>query len=380
MKIQKSVGIVYGYFVLNSGIGRHLEETAKHFNNPEAYKILTIDKNFDTSENLEVSYMPCKRNLNFLSLEENLSFSQAINNLKNDSDIVLHSHGVYDINPDIYTAHICLSKCFNIMLSIFGKSIVIKSFPEFNKILDLEKRMLNRLEERQIFSVSKKLSIDLYGEYGLSAEQMKIVLNSSRFSIKKIKYFCPQKIYSEIILGTIGGNFYAKGFPFVCKLIAELKRRGYRVKCVIVGCNNQTIADLKNFLEKENLCFISDSLILKGKIEIGENFYAQLDCYLCLSLFENHSLSTLEAMSLGIPVVSNCLNSVFYDAKLYDPNLTICQLTNLDDIQEMADAVENILLNSPYRDCLISSGFQIVRCTSWKSVAADYERLYLASC
>jgi glycosyltransferase involved in cell wall biosynthesis len=380
MAFKRLVGITYGYFVPNGGIGRHIAETAKRFINPELCKILTLEQRFDNFDSVKVSFIGCKREPVFLSSEENTNFSEAINQIQKKQSLIIHSHGVYNIKPDLYTAHICLLNSFEIMIAIFGKQIVENFVPNFHKIVETEKRMLNTLKEEQIFSVSKKLSIDLSKNYGLDTVKMKIILNSSRFPLKKITYSYYENSITEIILGTIGSNFYAKGFPFVCKLIAELNRRGHKTKCIIAGCNERTISDLSFFIQQENISYISDSLILKGRIDIGEDFYSQLDCYLCLSFLESHSLSTLEAMSLGIPVISNSINSVFYDAKLDDPSLTLCEVQSLNNIQEMADAVEHIVLDSKYRDRLINSGFSIVSQTSWESVAAAYENLYVNLC
>jgi glycosyltransferase involved in cell wall biosynthesis len=264
------------------------------------------------------------------------------------------------------------------MLSVFGKDIVERCVQNFQEIVNTEKRMLDELEENQIFAVSKKMSVDLANEYGFNKNKIKIILNSSRFLVRRSREFLGEEGCNEITLGTIGGNFYGKGLPFVCQLISEINKRGYKSKCFIAGCNSQTLSDLKAFLDKEGISDIIDSLILKGKIEVDETFYSQLDCYLCLSLLENHSLSTLEAMSLGIPVMSNCANSVFHDAKLSDPSLNFCELRNLNDVQEMADSLENIFLDCDYRNNLINSGFKAVNQTSWKSVAQEYEKLYFS--
>ena len=93
-------------------------------------------------------------------------------------------------------------------------------------------------------------------------------------------------------------------------------------------------------------------------------------------MYEGYSLSTLEAMALGIPVISSDLNGVFYDASLERPSLTLGRVKDITNISEVADLVEQIGEDRGFKRNLIKNGFKITEQSSWKSVAKAYEVQY----
>lgn len=116
----------------------------------------------------------------------------------------------------------------------------------------------------------------------------------------------------------------------------------------------------------------------KKKYRRIEKFYQSLDGYVCLSAYEGFSLSTLEAMSLGVPVVSSSQNGVFFDARIKRPDLPLAEVKDIKDEKEATELVRKILCDIRFREEIIRSGLEITQSLSWKDVAQTYEQRYKA--
>ncbi len=355
------IGIVYGYCVKHGGVGRYITETITHFKNPSNFELLTIEKNSNTPTTKTI-LINCERDLRFMSIKENKSFSNKIKELFEKYDII-HSHGVYDFLLDIYTAHICLASYFGKFIEIFGKEYLPEHLrKDYHKLINLEERMLSNLHEEGLIAVSNKVAEDLSNRYKISKKRIEIVSGSSRFckekgTENKKKDFCT--------IGFTGGNLYAKGIVFMKDIFNRLVSKGIRLRCVGVGCND----DIKKFLETNSRYEIN----VMGKSDIQKDFYRKLDIYLCLSIYEGYSLSTLEAMSLGVPVISSNLNGVFYDAK---EELPLARIEDVSDTNEVIGMIEKIIFDEYFRNKVVDSGYKIVNRLSWADVATKYESIY----
>ena len=98
--------------------------------------------------------------------------------------------------------------------------------------------------------------------------------------------------------------------------------------------------------------------------------FAHCQAYVFPSLMEGFGLPALEAMGYGAPVVSSnatCLPEVYGDAAHYfDP-------TNTDD---MARAINDVLINKRLRQKLIEKGSRQVKKYSWKRMAEQTHQIY----
>ncbi len=88
------------------------------------------------------------------------------------------------------------------------------------------------------------------------------------------------------------------------------------------------------------------------------------------SKMEGFGLTGLEAMSLGLPVISSnasCLPEVYGEAALYfDPNSK----------QDLVDCLEKLIKDSVLRDTLIAAGYHQVRKYSWDKMGRETIAIY----
>src|SRR3989344_9691500 len=149
------IKLVYGYYVKNSGIGRFISEILKRTKFQDNYEIITLENTISLPSNSKIRLINCGRNNEFLNIDENLNFSDEVNKIISNNVLdIFHSHGVYNIRPDIYTAHICFASYFEVLQNLFGADTTQVN----SSILGLERRLIDVMEEERIFPVSIKVA------------------------------------------------------------------------------------------------------------------------------------------------------------------------------------------------------------------------------
>jgi glycosyltransferase involved in cell wall biosynthesis len=351
------IRIVYGYLVKHGGVGRYISEVVSRSSRQSEIEIVTLEQELTLPEKAKVIRVDCKRDKQFLSVSENLDFSDKVNELATNGGLT-HSHGVYRIRPDIYTAHICLKTYFDRVKSVGGQEEIPD---DAEKIVSLEMNIL--ANSKKVTAVSGKVADELCSNYGLDRRDIVLVKGASRF---KPFSFQPNVLRadSSLTLGFIGGNLKAKGADLIVRAANRLKGAGKKVKVIGAG-TNQGINE--HFKKKAKFNFE-----LIGKVELGSDFYRDLDIFICSSTYEAYSLSTLEAMALGIPVISSNSNGVFYD----NPDATLARVEDITDDEELAEVVMRTHEDYEFRKRIVSAGRKVSLQTSWEEIAKAYDLLY----
>jgi glycosyltransferase involved in cell wall biosynthesis len=223
-------------------------------------------------------------------------------------------------------------------------------------MIDTEGRLITSIPKERIFAVSGKVARELSYAYGLEREKIRITPGASRFPLSsKIKHNAKE----GYVIGFVGGNVYTKGIALLADVIGELHTRRTEVRCVGAGCGK----DVREFLQGR--CKF-ESL---GKHEILPSFYHGLDCFVSLGPYEAWSLSTIEAMSQMVPVVSTEENGVFEGA---EGRFALAGRS----VVRIADMVERVLTDSEFAEVVVKSGLDIVNKLNWEENAKKYEELY----
>jgi hypothetical protein len=132
------IGVAYGYYVKHGGIGRYLANVFENLDNPENVALLALEKTLPLPFKMQFEKIRCVRDTRFLNIDENLDFSEGV--IKRAPKFkAIHSHGIYDFSPEIYTAHICFDKYARRIKTFLGKKYIT---PELKKMCELEKKMI----------------------------------------------------------------------------------------------------------------------------------------------------------------------------------------------------------------------------------------------
>jgi glycosyltransferase involved in cell wall biosynthesis len=110
---------------------------------------------------------------------------------------------------------------------------------------------------------------------------------------------------------------------------------------------------------------MADSVILTGRApeEQVASLYRMARAYVFPSLFEGFGLTQIEAMASGIPIAlsrASVMPEVGQDAAIYFDPL---------DVNEMADAIEQVLWDDALRERLVTAGLGRSRDFSWAETA-----------
>lgn len=167
------------------------------------------------------------------------------------------------------------------------------------------------LAKRAAAITGPSLKVDEYFKKRKVDKQVHVIDNSielSGFDISKVDPQMPKKIREElniskdktvgIFIGRLGRE---KSIDFVLKALAEYLKNDDRFHLIIVG-GGPSETELKELTTELG---IDNMVSFIGKVDHSEtiNYYAASDVFITASLTEMMSISMLEAMSMGLPVI-----------------------------------------------------------------------------
>ncbi len=204
--------------------------------------------------------------------------------------IVTTHHDMEDI---VFSRTAALKKRSHfVSLDVFDDypDIVESTFYPFLNIL------LNLLNSKVIAVSNNVRSI-----YTSNPDDTRIETVYAPFDETAFKYNYEGFVVEKITLGTVGRLATPKGH--ICLLQAMKKLIGYRsdVHLKIIG-DGPLRAEMKLFIKENKL---EDNVTLCGNMTHNVNLYDGIDIYIQPSISEGCSITMLEAMGVGIPVIAS---------------------------------------------------------------------------
>ena len=153
------------------------------------------------------------------------------------------------------------------------------------------------------------------------------------------------------------------------RLVMAVKKINQDLKLVIV-CVRNIFYD--RFLEKIKKLQAEKFVNLVGFVpdEDLAALYSQAESFVFPSFWEGFGLPGLEAMALGLPVISSnssCLPEVYGEAALYFNPLKV---------EELAEKIKLLRSNQQLREKLVKAGFSQVKKYSWEKMARETLKVY----
>ena len=149
----------------------------------------------------------------------------------------------------------------------------------------------------------------------------------------------------------------------------ELNQKNSKLSLVIACARNVFLERFKKELEKKRGL---DLVVLAGFVPDGEliALYQEAEAFVTPSLLEGFGLPGLEAMAIGLPVISSnasCLPEIYGQAAVYFNPL---------DINDIAKKIGEVVGNEKKSQLLIKKGFEQVKKYSWQKMAKETLRVY----
>ena len=265
-----------------------------------------------------------------------------------------------------------------------GKTIVtihdlaFKRFPQY-----IEKKNLAFLNNHipktlakadRIIAVSEFTKEELLKFYSVPEKKIRVIHEGVNETFRRIedkeeltkvknKYRLPEKFF--LWVGTLEPR---KNISVLLDAFSEFKKKNKsNCKLVMVGKRGW---NYHGFMEKKKKMIMGDDVILTKYVSDDDlpTIYNLAEAFIFPSIYEGFGLPPLEAMASGLPVITTpALNEVVGEAVLK---------VSEQNIEEITQAMKNILENEDLRKDLVQKGFKRIEQFSWDKAARETLALY----
>lgn len=227
-----------------------------------------------------------------------------------------------------------------------------------------------------IVVVSEDLKTEIVDAGFSRPEKIRVIYNGV-----DLRQYRPQKDLSfrvrlgmtedDPLIGAVGNIRQPKAYDVLIDTTRLLADRFPTLKVVIAGDGNTDLAgELK---DKVNQLGIEDRLIFLGHVPDCNRLYNNLDAYVTCSRSEGFSMTCVEAMACGVPVVATRSGG---PQEIIDDRITGL-LVEKDNPEDLAGALESTLSDPDSSRTRAANAMDVVRrkfCN--ETMVRDYERLY----
>jgi len=162
----------------------------------------------------------------------------------------------------------------------------------------------------RIVAISDMVKQDMMRWYKIAEDRIAVVYNGvdiERFHPRNRRYReeirARHEIGDEAVLLFVSNNFRMKGLSFLMRALTLLKKEGHSFKLLVMG------RDRKGpYLRLAKKLGISEETIFAGSTGQPERYYGAADMLVHPSFYDACSLTVLEALASGLPVITSSSN------------------------------------------------------------------------
>lgn len=239
---------------------------------------------------------------------------------------------------------------------------------KWSQNIDHYHETLNRLDICVVVSQSTKR--DMLEHFHLDERKIKVVylaaderfrpLDQAYIDEVKKKYGLNEKFLLSI------GSVPRKNIDGIIRAFANCRSKSDHI--LVLGCNQ----DLERYTQLAKTLNVFERIRFLTDLSDGDMvaMYNACHCFVFPSLYEGFGLPIVEAMQCGAPVitsnVSSCPEVAGDAAFLVDPY----------NVQEIADAIDQICKNEVLRADFIRKGFERSKLFNWDNYAVKIKEIY----
>ncbi len=251
-----------------------------------------------------------------------------------------------------------LSQTRNKILNVLDRFICGNFiFPYCDRIIAWDREIERYINEIQHFKFKDKISIVLFGANG-----------EDRFYDKEHKY----DVHNQIL--GIGAVIDHRNFVFQIKVFSELLERFPKLKLKIIGhiYKDDAVKLSRQLGVSDNVVFMGEQpheVVLK-ELNRSDVHWMMLD-----GEYKGLGTSNLEAMKMGVPIISNIPEDIFGFETMRDMKEYI--YTDGISIAEIKDKISDLLRRAEIREKIGKNGRQFVEKTmNWECVVRKIENIF----
>ena len=163
----------------------------------------------------------------------------------------------------------------------------------------------------KIIAISEMVKQDIMRWYPIPGERITVVYNGvdiDRFHPRNRKYREEIRkrhaIGEELVILFVSNNFRMKGLGILMKTLAEIKKEPHPLfKLLVLGRDHPT-----SYLRLTAKIGIFEEVIFAGSTEEPEKYYGAADLLIHPTFYDACSLTVLEALASGLPVITTSSN------------------------------------------------------------------------
>ena len=175
----------------------------------------------------------------------------------------------------------------------------------------IENAPYKRKTFHKIVAISDMVKWDIIRWYGIPENQIEVVYNgvdTERFHPRNREYREEIRkrhgIGDEFVLLFVSNNFRMKGLGYLIKALAEIKKEDHPpLKLLVLGRDRRG-----PYLRLAKKMRISEEVVFAGSTGEPEKYYGAADLLVHPTFYDACSLTVLEALASGLPVITTVLN------------------------------------------------------------------------
>ncbi len=282
---------------------------------------------------------------------------------------------------DLVQSHLLGSNVYCSLVGLICHVPVISTFHGFADTSNKErlmsiKRCLVNLGAKKIVFVSDRLREHFVREYRFSVEKSVTIYNGIDTSVFKPQPDCSIRkelglTPENVLIGAVGNIRPAKGYEYFLKAARLIHEKHPECRFVIAGEGSGVLYD--DLLKLRNELSLQDIFFFLGFRDDVPKVLNNFDIFVLSSVSEGFSISTIEAMSCGIPVVVT--RSGGPEEIILDGENGI--MVESKDYIGISEAIIKIMRFIQFKNNIINSGYKLVyEKFSHLSMIKNYKEVY----
>lgn len=268
--------------------------------------------------------------------------------------------------PDVIHTHLHTTK-YAVLANLFFRAPI---FHTFHSVAQKENTRFGITLNKLFIKAKLMVPVAICDEvqkticevYSISEDNVPVVHNGidlSRFKPSNIEK-------KDFIIINVGRLATVKNQLSLIKAF-EIIVKKYKCKLWLLG-NGELYNEIYSYVNNSQY---KDSIVLWGDISDPESYLCKSSLFVLPSFYEGFPMSVIEAMACGVPVIASNVSGIKemitngYNGILIEPS-----------IENIADSIEKIILDTEIRDKYISNSLNVVKNYSNENMMINYLDLY----
>jgi glycosyltransferase involved in cell wall biosynthesis len=340
--------------------GRYVLELARHLGSEHAVTIYSNDFWAPLRSVVRCRYVPVPLRPAVVRLAA-LWAASLVASRRQPADIT-HIQGADAPVGNVVTAHCCNPA----MEAAESHGPSLRSRVNYAVGAAAEKFCISKRSTVRVIAVSGKVKDEIVREYGIEHGRIVVIPNGVDGDVfhpnqrKDLGESIRERLGltpADFVLLFVGGDYYLKGLP---TLLAAVQRLPHAIKVLVVGARPDSF--MARLASQGSL---NGSITFLGRRTDLVALYAASDCFVLPTKYDTFSLSTLEAMASGLPVIISRAAGV---SELLTTERDSLLLENPESVEALAEGLGRIVRDETLRKNLGIEARKTAERYSWEMV------------